>query len=338
MNKKAILIGAVMILVVVAGYVFSQYSVTGNTIQEGQKTKISVLLSWFINSLHAGFFEADDLGFYDKAGLDVTNNPGGPDFPAINLIISGSDDFGLISGIDPLLIARSKGVPIKAIAVLHQKDPNVFLSLKESDITSPKDFENKKVGIWYGHPTESYYRGMMESAEVDTSNIEEVPIKFDVMPLLTGQIDIMPGFVVNHLLLIQEKGYEANVIEPSDYGVNSYGFTIFATEEMIEEKPELVKAFLTATLKGYEWALENPKEAVEIVTEYNPSIKENYDHQFNQLILNIEHFKPQENSKIGCMKDGVWKESYERLIEQGLIEKQFDYQDTYTNKFIRSFC
>ena len=181
-------------------------NITGKAVQD---TKVSTRLSWFINSLHSGFLVAEELGFYEEAGLDITNNPGGPDFPSINLVVGGADDFGLISGIDPLLIARSKGVPIKAIAVLHQKDPNVFLSLKESGITEPKEFEGKKIGIWYGHPTESYYRGMMKNLGVDTSTITEIPIKFDVSPLLSKQIDIMPGFIVNHLLLIQKQGRPA---------------------------------------------------------------------------------------------------------------------------------
>src|SRR3989338_3627081 len=111
-NKIIILFG-LMILVLIAGTIFLNYEknaenkFTEDNLTKVSLTKVSTRLSWFVNSLHAGFFVADKLGFYEKAGLKVTNNPGGPDFPAINLVISGTDDFGLISGIDPLLIARS---------------------------------------------------------------------------------------------------------------------------------------------------------------------------------------------------------------------------------------
>ena len=179
---------------------------------------------------------------------------------------------------------------------------------------------------------------MMKKLGIDTSTITEVPIKTDVSPLLTGQVDIMPGFIVNHLLLIQEQGYDANVIEPSDYEINSYGFTIFTTDEMLEKNPKVVKAYLDATLKGYEFALENPKNATDIVVKYNPVLKDQYGHQLSQLNLSIDYFKPEADSKIGCMDEKVWKESYDRLLGQGLIEKEFDYRETFTAEFLADIC
>mgnify|MGYP001600509543 FL=1 len=145
----------------------------------------------------------------------------------------------------------------------------------------------------------------------------------------------MPGFVINHWLLLKEQGNTANIIDPHDYGIDSYAFVIFTTDGFIKKDPKVVKDFVNATLYGYAWAIENKEKATRLAMSFNPVLKEsNYGHELNQLVVGEKYFLPTSASKLGCMQDNVWKQSYERLKEQGLLEKEFDYRDAFTTKFV----
>src|SRR5580692_9530517 len=210
---------------------------------------VTVRLKWFNQAQFAGFYVAKDKGFYKAAGLDVDVQPGGPDFPAIQMVAGGNEQFG-VTGADQILIARSKGVPVVALAVLYRESPFVLFALKKSGITKPSDFAGKNVGLKIGGSEELVYRAVLKSAGVDKGTLHEVPVKFDLSPLLTGQVDVWPGYVINEVLAAQEKGFEVSVIKPSDYGVRMYADTLFTTERMLKEQPELVKKFVAATIHG----------------------------------------------------------------------------------------
>src|ERR1700744_5405851 len=96
-------------------------------------------LKWFNQAQFAGFYVAKDKGLYKSAGLDVNVQPGGPDFPAIQMVAGGNEQFG-VTGADQILIARSKGVPIVALAVIYRRNPFVLFSLAKSSIKTPADF------------------------------------------------------------------------------------------------------------------------------------------------------------------------------------------------------
>jgi len=205
---------------------------------------VKVRLKWLHQAQFAGYYTADQKGFYDNNGIDITLNPGGIDFPAIQMVAGGAEDFGVIGG-DQILLAREKGVPVVAIAVIYRESPYVYFALKESGITEPKDLIGKNVGVIPGAHEELMFRAMMKGAGVDTSLLTEVNVRFDITPLLTGDLDAFPGYAINQPITAEEKGYPVNLLWPSDYGVNPYADTLFTTEDMIKNNPDLVKRFVT---------------------------------------------------------------------------------------------
>ena len=110
---------------------------------------VTVRLKWFHQAQFAGFYVANDKGLYKSAGLNVDIQPGGPDFPAIQMVAGGSEQFG-VTGADQILIARSKGVPVVALAVIFRRNPFVLFSLAKSGIKTPADYVGKKVGVKIG--------------------------------------------------------------------------------------------------------------------------------------------------------------------------------------------
>ena len=124
---------------------------------------VTVRLKWFNQAQFAGFYVAQEKGFYKSAGLDVNIQPGGPDFPAVQMVAGGNEQFG-VTGADQILIARSKGVPVVALAVIYRRNPFVLFSLAKSGIKTPADWVGKKVGVKIGGNEELIYRAVLAKA------------------------------------------------------------------------------------------------------------------------------------------------------------------------------
>src|SRR5439155_228206 len=144
--------------------------------------RVAVRLKWLHQAQFAGFYCAKELGFYRQKGLDVALEPGGaPDptsplpSPAIQMVSSGSEDFG-VAGADQILLARDKGIPLVAVAVIYRKSPVCYFALKRSGITRPQDFVGKRVAVRLGGNEEVTYRAMMMKASVELLKPDDKPI------------------------------------------------------------------------------------------------------------------------------------------------------------------
>ena len=126
---------------------------------------VTLRLKWLNQAQFAGFYVAREKGFYKAEGLDVNIQPGGPDFPAVQMVTGGSEQFG-VTGADQILIARSKGVPVVALAVIYRRNPFVLFSLAKSGIKTPKDYVGKNVGVKIGGNEELIYRAVLRQGRV----------------------------------------------------------------------------------------------------------------------------------------------------------------------------
>jgi NitT/TauT family transport system substrate-binding protein len=291
---------------------------------------ITVRLKWFNQAQFAGFYVAQEKGYYKSAGLAVNIQPGGPDFPAVQMITGGNEQFG-VTGADQILIARSKGVPVVALGVIYRRNPFVLFSLAKSGIKMPADFTGKKVGLKIGGNEELIYRAVLAKAKVDKSKLTEIPVKFDIAPLLTGAIDVWPGYLINEVLAAKEKGFDVNIINPSEYGIDLYADTLFTTETMIKEKPDVVRRFVAATLKGWESAIATPEEAAKITIKFGDKLT--YDHELAMMNASVPLLKP-DNKPIGFMDLAGWNSAQNLLVGAGFQKKPVDVAKAFTTGFM----
>lgn len=319
MKKYGLALAIIAVAIIVASIVISQRAQE----QAGDLEQVSIRLEWLHQAQFAGFYVADRKGFYRDHNLDVTINPGGIDFPAVQMVASGSDDFGLEEG-ERILGARGKEVPVVALATLYRKNPTLFFSLKNSGITKAEEFVGKKVGTV--PDTRLLLSKMLERAGVNESAVKIIPVEYDITPLLTGEIDVWPGYAINEPLLAEEQGYEVNRIWPSDYGINAYSMTLFTSEELIEKKPDVVRSFVEATIEGWNYAYNHPEEAVEITLSYSDQL--NREHETKMMEASLELLKP-DNKPIGHMDRKVWEEM------QGIfLDQRINIDEMFTNEFL----
>ena len=290
---------------------------------------VTVRLKWFNQAQFAGFYVAQQNGYYKAAGLDVNIQPGGPDFPAVQMVTGGSEQFG-VTGADQILIARSKGVPVVALAVIYRRNPFVLFSLTKSGIKTPADFAGKTVGVKIGGNEELIYRAVLAKAGIDKAKLTEMPVKFDITPLLTGTVDVWPGYLINEVLAAKEKGFDVNVIYPADFGIDLYADTLFTTEKMLKEKPEVVRSFVAATLKGWDTAIAAPEDAAKITVKFGGD-KLTYDHELAMMKASLPLLKP-DGKPVGFMDEAGWDAAQKLLLGAGFQKQPVNVAEAFTAK------
>jgi ABC-type nitrate/sulfonate/bicarbonate transport system substrate-binding protein len=288
---------------------------------------VTLRLKWLNQAQFAGYYVAKDKGYYAAAGLDVSIQPGGSDFPAIQMVAGGNEQFG-VTGADQILIARSKGVPVVGLAVIYRENPFVLFALKKSGITKPSQFAGRNIGLKIGGSEELVYRAVLKSAGVDKSTLHEVPVKFDLSPLLTGQVDVWPGYLINEVLAAEEKGFEISVIRPAEYGVAMYSDTLFTTERMLREKPEVVKSFVAASIRGWAHAVADPEAAARITLRFGNKLE--YAHELAMMKASIPLIKAGAGS-IGVSDQRDWETLQNMLIDAGFQKGKTDIAKAFTN-------
>jgi NitT/TauT family transport system substrate-binding protein len=293
---------------------------------------LTLRLKWFNQAQFAGFYVAKTKGYYKSAGIDLDIQPGGPDFPAIQMVAGGNEQFG-VTGADQILIARGKGVPVVAVAVIYKRTPFVLFSLAKSGIKSPADYVGRNVGVKLGGNEELMYRAMMAKAGVDTAKVKEVPVKFDIAPLLNGTVDVWPGYEINEVLAAREKGFEVNVVSPSSYGIDLYADTLFTTEKMLREKPDVVRKFVAATLKGWSDAIAHPDEAAKITVDVGGS-KLTYEHELAMMKAS-QPLLTGEGGALGAMDEAHWRSMQALLVEGKFLKAPVDVTQAFTVDYLK---
>jgi NitT/TauT family transport system substrate-binding protein len=332
-NKKMIIVSLFVILIgIVIFGCTTKESITGRAISNNLE-KVSVRLPIPVqDATMTPYFTTLDKGFYQEEGLDVTLNLASSETNPVKMVSVGADQIGVLGGPDTLLIARSKGLPLVAVAVLHRNsDFPVLMTLKNSGLTKVEELDGKKVGFFYGHISTDIIKYLLSKNNI---KYEEVNVGMDFNQLITGKIDAQWAFKTHGPVNLKAKGIDLNIISPRDYGINTHGLTFFTTEEMIEENPELIEAWLRATFRGLRYMKENPDDALQSVLSRDP-----------QLTLELERKKldeymallsDSEEYPLGYMDHQMFKETYDRLNEEGLLKEEFDVNDAFTTEFLQN--
>ena len=293
--------------------------------------EVSLRLGWIAGPQFAGFYAAEQQGFYAEEGLDVTQLMMAGQTVDIGADVTrGTTDFGIHTGTG-IVSDRAKGDPITAIAALHRVLPLAFLTLKGSGIKGPEDFPGHSIGTMFADVGLTF-NALMSRLGLDPDSVTELYAISGMLPFLSGEIDIIPGFVTHEVLDARRQGSEVNVFTPRDYGIHLYGDTLFTSERLIKEKPDVVLRFLRATLRGYRWSVENPEEAGRLALAY---ASERYKGQ------SIEHMRASiplihtGEDQIGWMRREVWQGTHDILLEQGVISGPVDIDKVYTMEFLQ---
>ena len=325
--KKIVM--SLFIVVLVFSLVGCQQEAQEDTLEE-----VTVVLDWVPNTNHTGLYVAQAEGFYEAMGLAVEiiqPSEGG----TANLIASNQGEFG-ISYQEELTYARTakEPLPIKAIAAIIQHNTSGFASPKEKGLETPKDFENKKYGGW-GSPAEAaMIKGLMKKDKGDFATVEMVDLgSLDFFQATKDHVDFTWIYYGWDGVAAEIRDFPINFIKLQEYDENLDFYTpvIIANEELLAENPNLAKKFLEATTKGYEFAIENPEEAVQALLAAAPETNAEIALASQKYLANQYQA---EASQWGIMALERWENYSQWMYERNLIEKELDVEEAFTNEYL----
>src|SRR5437868_6336810 len=239
---------------------------TGATAAE---TAIKFSLDFKYEGPSAPFLVPIDKGYYKAEGLDVTIDSAAGSLEPINRVASGTYDMGF-GDVNSLIKFRdaNPGTPIKAVFMVYNKPAFSVVGRKSRGVSSPKDLEGKKLGAPPADGAFAQWPIFAQANNIDPSKVAIVSVGFPVRePMLaSGEVDAIAGFSFSSYLNLKDRGVPANditVLLMAEYGVNLYGNAIMVNPKFAAEKPEAVKGFIRAFLKGLNETIKNPTTSVE---------------------------------------------------------------------------
>lgn len=293
---------------------------------------VSVRLRWVTQTQFAGIYVALDKGFYKEAGLDVKINPGGPNVSTETLVASGADNFAVAGATDAMLFAREKKLPVVAIAMSLQTTPYGFVSMQNSPIKSVKDFSGKTASAWFTGSQYQLYTAVAH-AGLDRKAVNIVAQPFSLQPFIDGKYDVSTVTMYNELLTLKEKNIPVNLFRADENGVRGQDNAIITSEEMIRSRPQVVQAFLNATLRGWKYAIQHQAEAVDIVMKSGSGLDKAHQTSMLAAYGDLMQSGTGRSKGLGWVDLDVAKEVNDNLVKYAALKAPIEIAPAFTNQF-----
>jgi NitT/TauT family transport system substrate-binding protein len=263
------------------------------------QTPVKFSLDFKFEGPAAPFTVAIDKGYFKAEGLDVTIDTAGGSLEPINRVASGTYDMGF-GDINSLIKFRdaNPGAPLKAVFMVYNKPPFSIVGRKSRGVMTPKDLEGKKLGAPPPDGAYAQWPIFVQANEIDASKVTIVSVGFPVRePMLaSGEVDAITGFSFSSYINLKDRGVPANditVLLMADYGVNLYGNAVIVNPKFAADKPEAVKGFLRALLKGLRETVKQPAIAVESVLKRNDVAKKDVELERLQMAIRDNILTPE---------------------------------------------
>ncbi|UFJ40251.1 ABC transporter substrate-binding protein [Brevibacillus humidisoli] len=306
---------------------------TPSTEAPAEPQKVTVMLDWLPNTNHTGLYVAKENGYYEEQGLDVEIVQPGEGSTADQLVAAGKADFG-ISYQEAVTQARATDIPLVSIAAVIQHNTSAFASLKEANISSPKDFEGKRYGGWGSPVEEAVLQAVMEKAGADFTKVENVTLGVaDFFSTIGRDADFEWIYYGWDGVEAKRSGMELNLLmlKDLDPALDYYTPVIVTNEHHIAEQQELVKKFVAATAKGYQFAIEQPDQAADMLLKNAPELNADLVKASQEWLSG----KYQDDAdQWGIQKQEVWERYAKWMFERDLIPKMIEADKAFTNEFL----
>lgn len=330
MKRRKIISILLVVLMLVSGLA----ACSGGSDADSDLREMNVVLDWYPNALHTFIYTAIEKGYYEEEGLDVKIQFPSNENDALSLVAAGRAEIGVYYQQDIIQAVADADAEIKGIGAVVQSPLNIILSLKEENITSPKDLEGKTVGYAGTALSEALVYSMLDYVGADKEKVELVNVGFDLMSsMTTGNVDATIGCLVNHEVPQMEKeGFEVNYFMVNEYGVPNYYEAVFvANNSMIEGEPEILEAFLRASEKGFRDFQSDPEGSLRILLDNQN--EENFPLDSDVEMQSVNTLLPlMENEAFTFleMSEEVWQENIDWMFESGLIKEAPEVSDVMT--------
>lgn len=296
--------------------------------------KLSFGTDWKAQAEHGGFYQALATGLYAQRGLDVTIRQGGPQVNHAQLLAAGRLDVNMASNsFIPLNFVREK-IPMVAVAALFQKDPQVLIAHAGQGNDSLPALKGKPILIGSDTRVGSW---LFLKARFGYTDEQIRPYTFNVAPFLADKQAVQQGYLTSEPLTIRKAGATPVVHLLADHGYPSYAAVLQTSRQLADEKPEVVQAFVDASILGWQSYLNgDPGPANAQIKRDNPDMTDELlaygrDRMKEYGIVDSGDAK---TLGIGAMTEARWQQFFELMAAQGLYPHDLDWKQAFTTRFV----
>lgn len=293
--------------------------------------KVVLMLNWYPEAEHGGFYAAEVHGMFEKYGLDVEIRPGGPSAPIAQELVAGRVQFA-VGNADDVLVFRNQDVPVVALMAPIQNTPRCILVHPDSPVKTLADLSGATLQAGAGRP----YLAFMESAGL-LDGVQLVPYS-GVPKFVSDPKSAMQGYTFSEPLLARQAGVEPRALMVSDIGFNPYASCLIATEDYIAQHDAIVERMVAACLEGWQKYYDSPAETNALILECNKfgMTTEALEFGANELkaLCLPDGMSP---DAFGAMSGDRWRTLVEQFEQAGLSEPDsltFEalFDDTFLNR------
>ncbi len=323
-SRAALTIAAILTLALAAGCGSKPAAQNSNGL-----TTVRLQADWFPQPEQGGFFNAVAKGFYQAEGLDVSILPLGQYTSALQVVASGSAEYGL-AGSDQILEAVSNGLPLVAIGATMQHDPQALMVHKNSPV---RDFASLEGHAVAAQPGATWFKFLVSKYHL--KDVREIPATHSVANFLADPNYIQQVFVTSEPYFVQKSGGDFRTLLISGAGYDPYR-VFFANKNYMEQHPDVTAKFARASIKGWRDYLSSPEQANALIAKLNPA------QNAGQIQFSLQALKEgafvtgpdASGADIGKMDAARWSAMNAQLNSLGIIRKPIDPAIAFTLKFL----
>jgi len=315
---------------------------SAQAIDAAETRKVVLQLGWDHQFQFAGYYAAAWQGYYSEAGLEVEFRSrieaDGKFRNRTKEVAEGRAEFG-IGGVD-ILTARDKGLPLVVLASVFQESGLAFYAKADSGLNTATDLTRLRVGrIRFGGRAAVELHAMLRAEGIDPAKVNFVPWRGGI-PVLTGDlVDVVPGYSISADRLAKENNLTLTSIRPRAYGVDFYGDALFTNQGVIDNDQEMVERFVTASLRGWQYALNHSEEVADRIAADLPRklpVKDLVEYN-RDLIDPVRELIDASLIQLGHINPARWRKMHETLVDMGIATRKFDPDTFIFNPTKRKF-
>jgi NitT/TauT family transport system substrate-binding protein len=303
--------------------------------QAADLTKVDFQLNWKISGAHAAYFVAVKKGWFIEEGLDVNIILGQGSGYTVKVLQAKKAHIGIADAPVPIK-GIAQGAQIKIVGIIFDKHPNSMFFWKGSGIEKPQDIVGKTVAVPAADGHKVMWPAFAKQIGVAPDSVRFINIEpaAKVVSLATKKADVVFELYTGKPFM--EKAIPADQLGNflwSDYGFNAYAHSLVARNDIIEGNPEMIRKFLKAAYRGWDFTVQNPEEAIMILSEYHPINQTDF---IANLKLMLKFFKTDRYRRygIGYIDPGKMADTINIVDKYLGVKVNFKPEDAYTSEFL----
>ena len=277
---------------------------------------VTLQLKWRHNFQFAGYYAAQEKGYYRDVGLDVSFREAHPGDNPVQAVIDGKAQFGV--GSSSLLLARNAGAPVVVLAAMFQHSSQVLITSQRMQSQGIHDLLDKRVMLdSQGDELLAY----LKQEGLAPDRITRVEPSLNTQDLIDGKVDAMAAYITNEPYFLKRAGFPYHIYTPRSVGIDFYGDNLFTTEQELKLHPARVKAFREASMRGWDYAMKHQEEIVDLILAKYPN-QNTRDYYLFEARQMVPMFRS-DIIELGYMNPGRWRHIADTYADLGLLPHDF---------------